>query len=82
MQFPALEPHPPPGQCPLHLLVPPPICLKHMRKCTCTPPLLDCSGACRWCVTGTPVGPGGLQDIFGLLKVLQYSPFDDPDVFR
>lgn len=23
----------------------------------------------RWCVTGTPIGPGGLDDVHGLLKV-------------
>ena len=32
----------------------------------------------RWAVTGTPVGPGGLDDIQGLLKVLHHDPFCDP----
>ena len=32
----------------------------------------------RWAVTGTPIGPGGLDDIQGLLKVLHHDPFSDP----
>ncbi|KAL0039084.1 hypothetical protein WJX77_007371 [Trebouxia sp. C0004] len=32
----------------------------------------------RWAVTGTPIGPGGLDDIQGLLKVLHHDPFCDP----
>lgn len=36
----------------------------------------------RWCVTGTPIGTGGLDDIQGLLKVLQLAPFDVVDKFR
>ncbi|KAA6428442.1 MAG: hypothetical protein FRX49_01318, partial [Trebouxia sp. A1-2] len=32
----------------------------------------------RWAVTGTPIGPGGLEDIQGLLKVLHHDPFCDP----
>lgn len=32
----------------------------------------------RWAVTGTPIGPGGLDDIQGLLRVLQHDPFADP----
>ena len=27
----------------------------------------------RWCVTGTPMGPGGLDDIRGMLSVLQHD---------
>ncbi|KAF5839335.1 SNF2 family N-terminal domain-containing protein [Dunaliella salina] len=36
----------------------------------------------RWCVTGTPIGPGGLQDIFGSLRALQAYPLSVPSVFR
>ncbi|PNH12465.1 Transcription termination factor 2 [Tetrabaena socialis] len=36
----------------------------------------------RWCVTGTPIGKGGLNDVYGLIKVLQYKPYDNLDVFR
>ena len=32
----------------------------------------------RWAVTGTPIGPGGLDDIQGLLRVLHHDPFSDP----
>ena len=32
----------------------------------------------RWAVTGTPIGPGGLDDIQGLLRVLHHDPFADP----
>ena len=32
----------------------------------------------RWAVTGTPIGPGGLDDIQGLLRVLHHDPFTDP----
>lgn len=32
----------------------------------------------RWAVTGTPIGPGGLSDIQGLLRVLHHDPFADP----
>ncbi|GIM15480.1 hypothetical protein Vretimale_18260, partial [Volvox reticuliferus] len=36
----------------------------------------------RWCVTGTPIGAGGLYDILGLLCVLKYKPYDDASVFK
>ncbi|GLC48768.1 hypothetical protein PLESTB_000145900 [Pleodorina starrii] len=36
----------------------------------------------RWCVTGTPIGAGGLDDILGLLCVLKYGPYDDAGVFK
>lgn len=36
----------------------------------------------RWAVTGTPIGPGGLDDIAGLFKVLRYAPLDDATVFK
>lgn len=32
----------------------------------------------RWAVTGTPIGPAGLDDIQGLLRVLHHDPFADP----
>lgn len=31
---------------------------------------------------GTPVGPGGLQDVFGSMRVLQALPLSRPSVFR
>jgi hypothetical protein len=37
---------------------------------------------CRWCVTGTPIGAGGVHDIHGLLCVLKYKPYDDASVFE
>ena len=36
----------------------------------------------RWAVTGTPIGPGGLDDIQGLLRVLHHDPFADPAMWR
>ncbi|KXZ46935.1 hypothetical protein GPECTOR_39g429 [Gonium pectorale] len=36
----------------------------------------------RWCVTGTPIGPKGLDDIYGLVRVLQYRPYDDEALFK
>lgn len=36
----------------------------------------------RWAVTGTPIGPGGLDDIQGLLRVLHHDPFMDPLVWK
>ena len=29
----------------------------------------------RWCVTGTPIGRRGLNDLYGLFKFLQLKPF-------
>jgi hypothetical protein len=29
----------------------------------------------RWCVTGTPIGSRGVQDLFGLLVFLRHEPF-------
>jgi hypothetical protein len=34
------------------------------------------AAAHRWCVTGTPVGPGGMHDVLGLLRALHAAPFD------
>eukprot|EP00891_Asterochloris_glomerata_P005983 jgi/Astpho2/5983/Aster-x1340 len=34
-------------------------------------------GTHRWAVTGTPMGPRGLQDLQGLLQVLHHDPFSD-----
>eukprot|EP00884_Botryococcus_braunii_P013532 jgi/Botrbrau1/2217/Bobra.101_2s0046.1 len=36
----------------------------------------------RWMVTGTPVGPGGLSDVQGLLYVLRHDPFQDLQLWR
>jgi len=36
----------------------------------------------RWCVTGTPIGAGGLDDVAGLLRVLKMAPLDEPSLFR
>ena len=36
----------------------------------------------HWCVTGTPIGSGGLQDIFGALCVLHAHPLSEPAAFR
>jgi hypothetical protein len=34
------------------------------------------------CVTGTPIGPGGLQDMFGALRALQAAPLSVLSTFR
>ena len=31
----------------------------------------------RWCVSGTPIGRGRLDDLYGLLLFLSFKPFDD-----
>ncbi len=36
----------------------------------------------RWCVTGTPIGPGGLDDVQGLLQVLHHEPFQDKRMWK
>lgn len=36
----------------------------------------------RWAVTGTPIGPNGLDDILGLLRILHHHPLDNPDLFH
>jgi E3 ubiquitin-protein ligase SHPRH len=30
----------------------------------------------RWCVSGTPIGRRGLEDLFGLVSFLQLQPYD------
>jgi hypothetical protein len=32
----------------------------------------------RWCVTGTPVGPHGVQDLLGLLQFVKVAPYCTP----
>ncbi|CAM9637140.1 unnamed protein product [Ascophyllum nodosum] len=36
---------------------------------------------CVWCVTGTPLGKGSIDDIFGLLVFLKASPLDSKAVW-
>jgi E3 ubiquitin-protein ligase SHPRH len=36
----------------------------------------------RWCVSGTPVGKGRVEDLYGLLLFLRAAPFDDPAVWK
>jgi E3 ubiquitin-protein ligase SHPRH len=36
----------------------------------------------RWCVSGTPVGRGKLEDLYGLLLFLRLEPFDNKIWFR
>ena len=36
----------------------------------------------RWCVSGTPIGRGKLEDIFGLLVFLGVKPFNNKTWFR
>uniref|UniRef100_A0A7S0DC83 Uncharacterized protein n=1 Tax=Amorphochlora amoebiformis TaxID=1561963 RepID=A0A7S0DC83_9EUKA len=36
----------------------------------------------RWCMTGTPVGKRGLEDLYGLALFLKVSPFDDISCWR
>lgn len=36
----------------------------------------------RWCVTGTPVGAGGLDDVQFLLRILKHNPYRDRAIFR
>ncbi|CAM9911722.1 unnamed protein product, partial [Scytosiphon promiscuus] len=35
----------------------------------------------RWCVTGTPIGKGSVDDLYGLLVFLKASPLDDKTVW-
>ena len=35
----------------------------------------------RWCVSGTPIGRGKLQDLYGLLLFLSFKPFDEKSWF-
>ncbi|CAM9821116.1 unnamed protein product, partial [Ectocarpus fasciculatus] len=35
----------------------------------------------RWCVTGTPIGKGSIDDLYGLLVFLKASPLDDKAVW-
>lgn len=39
-------------------------------------------GVQRWCVTGTPIGKGKLEDLYGLLLFLGIEPFQDKHSFR
>ena len=39
-------------------------------------------GCIRWCVTGTPIGRGRLDDLYGLLLFLGVMPFQDREWFR
>jgi E3 ubiquitin-protein ligase SHPRH len=36
----------------------------------------------RWCVSGTPIGKGRVEDLYGLLLFLRAAPFDDPSVWK
>lgn len=36
----------------------------------------------RWCVSGTPIGPQGLADLYGLVSFLGVRPFDSAAVWR
>ena len=36
----------------------------------------------RWCVTGTPIGKNGLDDLYGLLLFLRHDPFASPYLWR
>jgi E3 ubiquitin-protein ligase SHPRH len=36
----------------------------------------------KWCVTGTPIGRGKLEDLFGLLLFLGLSPLNDKRFFK
>ena len=36
----------------------------------------------KWCVSGTPVGRGGLNDLYGLLLFLGVKPFNNKDWFQ
>lgn len=41
------------------------------------------ASAHRWCVTGTPIGPGGMTDVLGLLRAIHAEPFDEsPGAFQ
>lgn len=42
---------------------------------------LKLSAVHRWCVSGTPVGRGKLEDLFGLLLFLGFAPFDSKAFF-
>lgn len=36
----------------------------------------------RWCVSGTPIGRGKLEDLYGLLLFLRMSPFNNHKIFQ
>jgi len=36
----------------------------------------------RWCVSGTPIGRGRLEDLYGLILFLNFKPFDEQKWFR
>lgn len=36
----------------------------------------------RWCVTGTPIGKRGLEDLYGLMLFLRLRPFNDAGCWR
>jgi Superfamily II DNA/RNA helicases, SNF2 family len=36
----------------------------------------------RWCISGTPIGRGNIDDLYGLLLFLQVKPFCDKDSFK
>ena len=38
---------------------------------------LQLSAVNKWCVTGTPIGARGLEDLYGLVLFLQRTPFDN-----
>ncbi len=43
---------------------------------------LKLSSQHRWCVTGTPIGRGKMDDLYGLLLFLRSLPFSAKDWFR
>ncbi|CAN0194705.1 unnamed protein product, partial [Discosporangium mesarthrocarpum] len=42
---------------------------------------LTLTGTGRWCVTGTPIGKGNIEDLYGLLLFLKASPLDSRHVW-
>lgn len=36
----------------------------------------------RWCISGTPIGRGNIDDLYGLLLFLQVKPFCEKDWFK
>ena len=48
------------------------------RVSKCAQMALKVSCKHKWCVTGTPIGKNGLDDLFGLIKFLGIRPFNSP----
>lgn len=49
------------------------VCFRMAARLTCD---------ARWCVSGTPIGPQGLHDLYGLVSFLGVQPYSAPGIWR